>query len=407
MGFDDGNLQVSRDNGATWSEVSRNVFGITDGTYVSRITASYRSRGTAYAAFDGHRDGDSAPYVYRTEDFGGSWQPLHSMLPELGVVNVIIEHPDNTDVLFLGTEHHAFASTDAGTSWAEIPNLPTTHYDDMLIHPRDKDLVLATHGRSFWILDDTRAFAEWGNASGPVTVFSADRGTIQVYRKDTSYRGQAAFAGTHPVDGVEITYRLGAGGGGVTLTVTNAMGSTVREMRVPSPAGTHRVNWDLRHSISGRPDTWQRFTDHELARPIADRGPWVSPGSYTVTVHARRTRASTRVEVRGDPEMPITVAMYESRERFMLDALALTDEIETYRRANGYGGGGCGRGGRISRPPMDTPAGKLHAAACTVEDVYEALNGDGVRPGTLYPPTEGQRVAVQRARALLEEVRRG
>jgi photosystem II stability/assembly factor-like uncharacterized protein len=407
VGFDDGNLQVSRDNGATWSEVSRNVVGITDGTYVSRITASYRSPGTAYAAFDGHRDGDFAPHVFRTEDFGGSWQPLESMLPELGVVNVIVEHPDNADVLFLGTEHHAFASTDAGTSWAEIPNLPTAHYDDMLVHPRDKDLVLATHGRSLWILDDTRAFAEWGNASGPVTVFSADRGTIQIYRKDTSYRAQAEFAGTNPVDGVEITYRLGSGGGGAILTVTNAMGSTVREMLVPSPAGTHRVNWDLRHSISGGPDTWQRFTDLELARPIEYRGPWVSPGWYTVTIHARDTSASTRVEVRGDPEMPITVAMYESRERFMLNTLALTDEIETYRRANGYGGGSCGRGGRASRPPIDTPAGKLHTAACTVEYVYEALNGRGVRPGTLYPPTEGQRVAVQIARALLEEVRRG
>ena len=407
VGFDDGNLQVSRDNGATWSEVSRNVFGITDGTYVIRITASYRSPGTAYAAFDGHRDGDFAPYVFRTKDFGGSWQPLQSTLPELGVVNVIVEHPDNTDVLFLGTEHHAFASTDAGTNWAEIPNMPTTHYDDMLIHPRDKDLVLATHGRSLWILDDTRVFAEWGNASGPVTVFSADRGTIQVYRKDTSYRGQGSFAGTNPVDGVEITFRLGAGGGEATLTVTNAMGSTIREMRVPSSAGTHRVNWDLRHSISGRPDTWQRFTDHELARSIAERGPWVSPGSYTVTVTARDTSASTRVEVRGDPDMPITVAMYESRERFMLDTLALTDEIETYRRANGFGGGGCGRGGRASRPPINTPAGKLHSAACTVEGVYEALNGGGVRPGTLYPPTEGQRVAVQIALALLEEVRRG
>jgi len=407
VGFDDGNLQVSRDGGATWSEVSRNVIGITDGSYVSRITASYRSPGTAYAAFDGHRDGDFAPYVFRTEDFGGSWQPIQSTLPELGVVNVIVEHPDNPDVLFLGTEHHAFASTDAGASWAQIPNLPTTHYDDMLIHPREKDLVLGTHGRSFWILDDTRALAEWGNASGPVTVFSADRSTIQVYRKDTSYRGQAAFAGTNPVDGVEITYKLGAGGGDATLSVTNAMGTTVREMRVPSSVGTHRVNWDLRHPAPGSADTWQRFMNPELARSIADRGPWVSPGTYVVTVNARGATASTQVVVRGDPEMPITVAMYESRERFMLEALALTDEINTYRSENGFGSGGRGRGGRGARLPIDTPAGKLAAAARTVQQVYSALNGGGVRPGTLYPPTESQRAAVQNARALFEEVRGG
>ena len=405
VGFDDGNLQVSRDAGATWTEVSQNVRNIADGTYVSRITASLRSSGTAYAAFDGHRDGDFAPYLFRTEDFGASWQPIHASLPELGVVNVIVEHPDNTDVLFLGTEHHAFASTDGGANWAEIPNLPTTHYDDMLIHPRDKDLVLATHGRSFWILDDTRALAEWGAAAAPVTVFSADRGTIQVYRKDTSYRGQAAFAGTNPVDGIEITYKLGAGSGPATMTVTNSAGRTVREMGVPASAGTHRVNWDLRHSIPGRAESWQRFTNPELARPIGQRGPWVSPGRYTVTVSARDISASIRVEVRGDPEMPITVAMYESRERFMLDALALTGEIQSYMRENGLGGGGRGRGGRGGRPSLDTPAGKLSTAARMVQQVYGALNGGGVRPGTLYPPTESQRAAVQTARALFAEAR--
>ena len=102
--------------------------------------------------------------------------------------------------------------------------------------------------------------------------------------------------------------------------------------------------------------------------------------------------------------MPITVAMYESRERFMLEALALTDEINTYRSENGFGGGGRGRGARL---PIDTPAGKLAAAARTVQQVYSALNGGGVRPGTLYPPTESQRAAVQNARALFEEVRGG
>ena len=105
--------------------------------------------------------------------------------------------------------------------------------------------------------------------------------------------------------------------------------------------------------------------------------------------------------------MPITVAMYESRERFMLEALALTDEINTYRRENGFGSGGRGRGGRGARLPIDTPAGKLAAAARTVQQVYSALNGGGVRPGTLYPPTESQRAAVQNARALFEEVRGG
>ncbi|MGW8268690.1 MAG: WD40/YVTN/BNR-like repeat-containing protein, partial [Longimicrobiales bacterium] len=107
VGMDDGNLQVSRDGGATWVEVSGNVPGIRPGTYVSRITPSSGAPGTAYAAFDAHRDGDFSPYLFRTEDFGATWEPLMAGLPS-GSVNEIIEHPDNPDVLFLGSEHHLF-----------------------------------------------------------------------------------------------------------------------------------------------------------------------------------------------------------------------------------------------------------------------------------------------------------
>jgi len=408
VGFDDGNLQVSRDRGASWTEVSRNVPGIADGTYVSRITASATARGTAYATFDGHRDGDFRPFVFRTTDFGMSWEPLHATLPELGVVNVIVEHPDNPHTLFLGTEHHAFASTDAGAHWARIPNLPTTHYDDMLIHPREKDLVLGTHGQAIWILDDTRAIAEWGEASGAVTVFSAGLGTIRVYRKDTSYRGQDAFAGTNPVDGIEVTYKLGSGADVATRRLTISAGMLVREMAVPSAQGTHRVNWDLRHSIPGQDERWQRFENPDLARPIGARGPWTSPGTYTVTVEAGGASASTEVEVRGDPEMPITLAMYQSRERFMLEALALTGEIQSFMREHGMSGGGRGRGGfgRGGGGVPTTPQAKLQTAARMVQQAYRALNGGAVRPGTLYPPTQSQREQVLSARALFEEVQR-
>jgi photosystem II stability/assembly factor-like uncharacterized protein len=408
VGLDDGNLQVSRDAGDSWTEVSGNVGGIADGTYVSRITASLRAPGTAYATFDGHRDGDFRPYVYRTEDFGMSWESLHETLPELGAANVIIEHPDDPSTLFLGTEHAVFVTTNAGGSWAKMPNLPTTHYDDMLIHPREKDLVLGTHGQGIWILDDVRAFAEWGAAGAPVTVFSTGTGTIRVYRKDTSYRGQAQFAGTNPVDGVEITYKLGPGSGEATMSLHNSAGMLVRRMSVPLAEGTHRVNWDLRHSIPGEEERWTRYTNPDIVRPIGNRGPWVSPGTYTVSVEARGTSASTEVEVRGDPEMPITVAMYRSREQFMLEALAMTSQIQTFMRENGMGGGRGRRGGGFGRGaagPPTTPQARLSAAARAVQQVYQALNGGQVRPGTLYPPTRSQRERVAMARELFEQAK--
>ena len=405
VGFDDGNLQVSRDGGTSWTEVSGNVQGIADGTYVSRIAASAASSGRAYATFDGHRDGDFRPYVFRTDDFGATWTPLHSTLPAMGVVNVIVEHPDNPSTLFVGTEHAVFASTNGGTNWAKVPNLPTTHYDDMVIHPREKDLVLGTHGRGFWILDDTRPIAQWADANAPVTVFSPAQGTIMIYKKDTSYRGQADWLGENPRDGVEITYKIGSGSGSAMMAIQNSAGETVREMHVPGGAGTHRINWNLRHGTSDDADTWEAFDNPDLARPISGRGPWVSPGMYTATVTAGGQSGSTHFEVRGDPEMPqITLAMYQSRERFMLEAMALTGEIQSYMRENGMGGGG-GRGFGRGGGPIDTPAGKLRAAMGMVSQVYGALNGGSVRGGTLYGPTETHRGQVAAARALFDEVR--
>lgn len=401
LGFDDGNLQVSRDGGASWTEVSGRVPGIPDGAYVSRVTASQDSPGTAYASFDAHRRGDVRPYLFRTRDFGARWEVLHGTLPPMGVVNDIVEHPDDVATLFVGTEHHAFVSTNGGSDWAKIPNLPTTHYDDLLIHPREKDLVLGTHGQGIWILDDTRPIAEWARATDPVTVFSIPRGTIFHYEKDTSYRGQDPFAGANPADGVEITYRIRSGAATATLRVTNGRGEVVRELVVPGTAGTHRVNWDLRHGLGQDPEQWHRWQDPAIARPIGERGPFVSPGRYAVSIEAGGERGESAVEIDGDPLMPIGQAMYESRERFLLDALRLRQEIERFMAERGIRGRGFGD--EVTLPL--SPESKAREANAIVSGVYGSINGRQVRQGSLYPPTPTQRGRVALARRLFEEAR--
>ena len=179
-------------------------------------------------------------------------------------------------------------------------------------------------------------------------------------------------------------------------------------MAVPSDAGLHRVNWDLRHSLPGQSEPWQRYENPDLARPIGNRGPWTSPGTYTVTIDAQGASASTQIEVRGDPEMPITLAMYQSREQYMLDALALTGEIQAFMGEHGMNAGGRGRGGfgRGGAGMPTTPEAKLRAAARMVQQAYGALNGGAVRPGTLYPPTRSQREQVRQAVRLFDDVRR-
>ncbi len=387
IGTDDGNVKVTRDGGLTWTEVSDAIEGVADGTYVSRIATSVSSAGTAYVTFDAHRDGDFAPYVFRTEDFGATWTALHSGLPQ-GSVNVIVEHPDHPNTLYLGTEHHLFVSTDRGAHWAKL-NVPTTAYDDLVVHPRDHDLVMGTHGRSIWVLDNAEPLGEFGDTPAtPTHLFSIALGTVQTYWKDTSYRGQAEFAGTNPRDGVEVTYALGPGTGDARLVIENSRGEVVRELSVPSGEGMHRVNWDLRRSLTGAADRWVAFDTSVLARPIVERGPFVSPGTYTLSLEARGTRSTRSMRVRGDPALDLTDRHYRAREAFLVELLALRRQIRD------QAGVGPGRG-------CAGVDGDLRQACQIVTRLYRGINGQGIRPGSMYGPTVQDREQAARARALM------
>ena len=376
VGTDDGNLQMSRDGGTTWSELSNNVQGVRNGTYVSRIVSSILGPEVAYVAFDAHRDGDFSPYLFVTKDFGETWTPLMNNLPS-GSINSFLEHPDNPNTLFVGTEHSVFVSTNNGSDWAKLENLPTTAMDDMAIHPREKDLVIGTHGQSVWILDDTSPLAEWALSDSEQSphIFSIRDATIFNYKKDTSYRGQAEFHGTNPVSGAIITYRLGEGSGPAIMHIQNPTGETIRSMSVPPSPGTHRVNWDLRHSLTDVQEVWKSHDDPNLARPIENLGAWVSPGIYTVQLEARGTKVSQSVTVKPDPLMPtINQEMYEQREAFLLDLRDLKERIAREEPS-------CF--GQSNETDRD-----LCQILREILQLEQGLTGGGVRPGSLYPPTK-------------------
>ncbi|MDH5643124.1 MAG: hypothetical protein OEY63_02900 [Gemmatimonadota bacterium] len=374
VGADDGNIQVSRDGGETWNEVSGNISGAPYGTYVSRVIASRANLGAAFVTLDAHRDGDFRPYVYGTEDFGATWTELTNGLPEDGSVNVIREHPDNTNLLFLGTEHALFVSTNRGQHWTRfMPNLPTTLYDEIVIHPRENDLVLGTHGRSFWILDDVTPLVEWNGqvASSGAHLFSIRDAVIKMFWKDTSYRGQGAYAGENPPDGAILSFTSNNSGHG-TIEITNAAGNTVRTLDVEVHAGNiERVVWDLRYDA---PTTIQFGGGGEepegLPHPVGPRGHHVSPGTYTATLSVGRAQTSQDFVVRGDPERLVTDAQYRERETFLNEVHALLSELAE-------------RGG-------NDPA--LRRLRMQISGIYSELNGGGVRQGSLYPPTTTQRV---------------
>src|SRR6202035_3647249 len=154
VGTDDGNLQVTRDGGKSWTNVAGNVPGLPKGTWVSCVEAGRYDEATAFATFDGHQTGDMKTYVYKTADGGRSWKALQTPAIE-GYAHVIRQDLVDPDLLFVGTESGLFLSVDGGGRWARFTgNFPRVAVLDLAIHPRESDLLIATHGRGMYILDD-------------------------------------------------------------------------------------------------------------------------------------------------------------------------------------------------------------------------------------------------------------
>ena len=212
-GTDDGNLQVTRDGGKTWTNVISKVSGVqSKWIYVSRVIASKHVEGRAYVTLDGHRMNDFNIYVYVTEDFGQTWKAIAGNLPtNNGIVNVIREHPKNADLLFAGTEYGAFFSLDRGANWSRIKmNLPTVPVDDIVIHPRDNDLIFGTHGRAVWVLDDITPLQQM-NATvadsdfSPFDIQPATNWRIYNHKAST---GHKFFIGPNPPVGALLHFYL-------------------------------------------------------------------------------------------------------------------------------------------------------------------------------------------------------
>jgi photosystem II stability/assembly factor-like uncharacterized protein len=379
VGSDDGNVQVSRDGGVTWTEVAGNMPGAPDGSYISRIAPSRAGPGVAYVAVDNHRRGDFKPYAYRTEDYGRTWTSIAAGLPPDGSVRFIGEHPDRAGVLFLGTEHALFVSPDRGSTWYHLgKDMPPTLYMEVQVQPRTHDAVVATHGRSLYILDDASSVAEWTPevAREPAHLFPVRPAHIWQYWEDYSYRGQDFYAGENPPDGAILDYTLGHAVDSVTLTVADADGDVVRTLTGPGSGGViHRVVWDLRHALAapGRenPNSPQAHALPRPPRPLIS-GPWVSPGKYTVTLTAGGATSTRTVLVRPDPGMPaLTEAEYRARERFLVDLLKVQRDAQDL----------------LGRPNTPPAARRILFGASSLAG---AFNGNGAVQGSLYPPTPEQ-----------------
>jgi photosystem II stability/assembly factor-like uncharacterized protein len=286
---DDGKLWVTENGGKEWSDLTAQLPREAKGEWLSRIEAGHLSSGVAYLAVDAHRSGSFAPLAWRTADRGKSWTSIAGDLPVDHPVKVVREDPSNPDVLYAGTEFSLFLSIDHGKRWTKLGALPTVAVDDILVHPRDRDLVIATHGRSLFVIDDLTPIEELTPATRRKEAY------LFPVRKVTGrsplpgleeWSGSTLYRGANPPDGALLSFWIREGGPDpVKIEIKNAQGQTVANLTAPALSGINRTSWDLHP------------TKDVLTEYGGEGVLFVRPGTYEATLTYGKETSKQSIEV--------------------------------------------------------------------------------------------------------------
>jgi hypothetical protein len=275
-GTDDGKLWVTENEGAAWTDLTEHLPKSVKGQWISRVEASHFDAKVAYLAVDAHRTGSFAPLAFRTADGGKTWTSFSGDLPADGPVKVVREDLSNPDLLFAGTEFALFASLDKGQHWLKVGGLPTVAVDDIVIQPRERDLVVATHGRSIFVLDDIGPLEE--------LVDSVQRKDAHLFPVKKTFGinllpgfaeslGTTVYRGENPPIGATISYYLREfTGESVKISISNAADQAVANLSGSNAPGLNRVVWDL------------KMTKDLLTEYGGEGQLFVKPGTYTATM---------------------------------------------------------------------------------------------------------------------------
>ncbi len=288
-GTDDGKLWITRDDGAHWTDLTASLPADAKGRWIQRIAPSVTSPDVAYVAVSAYRSGDDRPLLWRTADGGRSWRSVAGDLPADGPIEVVAEDRFNPDLLYVGTMFGLFASGDGGSHWVRFGGLPTVAVDDIELQPEERDLVIATHGRSLYIVDDVRPLEELTAAVRdsaaylfqPPAAFGTNR---QAGFAD--WNGGAVYRGENPPEGVPLDFWVKAyTGADVALAITDADGVPVANLSAPGVPGLGRVWWDLKP------------TSDVLTAYGGEGRLFVAGGKYTVTLTYGGVKMERTLEV--------------------------------------------------------------------------------------------------------------
>lgn len=365
VGTDDGLIQVTENNGKNWRKIDK-FPGVPDMSYVSRVFASQHDANTVYAAFNNHQNGDFKPYLLKSADTGKSWTSVAGNLPVRGSVYAIAEDPTNPKILFVGTEFGFFFTIDGGAKWIQMKGgLPTIAVRDIAIQKRENDLILATFGRGFYVLDNyaplRQISAETLDQSS--ALFSVKDALMYVRSNApfTGAQGASFYTAPNPPYGATFTYYLKDAPKtlkqkrqeaereadkrkqpirypsiaelraeteeeptAMIFTITDSEGKIARRITTPAASGIQRVTWDFRYAPPSIPATPPQLPAGLVlpeGETLGPRGQLVMPGKYTVTAELRANGTTTALP--GTQSFEVTV---EGREKMSADErLALAD----------------------------------------------------------------------------------
>ena len=325
VGTDDGNVQVTRDAGKTWTNVVSNIQGLPKNAWVTTVEPGHFDTGTIYATFDAHTFGDMRPYAYKSTDYGNTWTSLIAAdAPVHGYAHVIKEDLVNPRLLFMGTELGLWVSVDAGASWSRYKggDLPSVAVRDLAIHPREHDLVIGTHGRGIWIIDDITPLRS-------LTPETLARGGAFVQTTPAVQRigafggwanGDAEFIGPNPPNDAVITYYLQKRHifGDMKLEVLDSAGKLLTTLPTSKRRGLSRVTWSMRMPPARIPPA---------ATAAFGPGPRYMPGTYTVRLVEGDSTYTTKLRVTRDAAMKHTIADRQAQFALSLKLYEMLDEM--------------------------------------------------------------------------------
>ena len=308
VGTDDGKFRISMDDGKTFESAETRFPGLPPTSWFAGIEPSRHVDGTVYVVVDNHRSNDFTNYVFKSTDFGKTFASIVADLPAERVARTIREDHRNPSVLYLGTEIGLFVTVDGGQHWIELKNnMPTLPFNDLAIQASENDLVLASHGRGIWILDQLSALQGLGTAATmDAQLFPIEPAEQIRYSNLKAHAGDLVFRGENPPNGAIVDYWLSSPQTPLTLSVHDAAGTLVQTLAASRTRGVNRVVWNLRHANLPVRGGFGEADDAPRGGNLA--GPYVLPGIYTVRLAAAGRTFEQKVEVRDDPRIDAPAA---------------------------------------------------------------------------------------------------